>query len=355
MDWAASDIQNSFEYEMIDPFDLDMSLGFIEGVTGGKITESYRGDYRSTASIDIDGASVPANALVRIWHIAEQGGEQVREELGTFMQGKPSARYRYGRRVTSLPLYSTLYRLGTDLVPAETIATVGSNVLDTFNAMVADAGGTPPASSSIDPASTFASKVTWPIGTSVLSKCHSCASAIGGRIEADAHGRTIIEPYQSPSKRADSFSLVSGESAATYVGVNIVQSDWRNHVIASAEVDGTSYVASAKVDVSHPLHRRRIGRWNTEHVELTNFEDGADIQEILDVEAAYRLAQLCEAYDTYNIEMLYRPISCGEVGTFWYADAPDDEGLCIRGLVTQREIKLDAVMAMSLTIEEVAT
>ena len=59
----------SFEYELVDPFDLDLSLGFIDGVTGGRITESYRGDYRSTAFIDIDGELPPIRPLVRIWHV----------------------------------------------------------------------------------------------------------------------------------------------------------------------------------------------------------------------------------------------------------------------------------------------
>lgn len=351
MDWTSPDMRNSFEYELVDPFDLDVSWGWLEGATGGRITESYRGDYRSTASVEIDGEQPPASALVRVWHVAQAGGEELREELGTFSQGRPSLSYRNGRMTGSVPLYSAMWRLAQDVRPASATYAAGTNVADHFRRVVSEAGCTPRLHPSIDEDAGFPSEHTWAGGESVLAECHACANALGGMVQVDAHGRVAIEPYQLPSARADSFAIDQSTAVIERGGVAVTAADWFNCVVVTATVDEAEYVGVAKVAESHPLHMRRVGYWKTDYRAMSDPpEEG--VQEAVDAEAASVLAQEASEPAVYSADMLYRPVRCGEVGTFWYADSPDDPGLAVRGLLVQREIDLDAAMRMRATFEE---
>lgn len=352
MDWNATELANSFEYELIDPFQLDLSLGFLEGVTGGTLTESYRGDFRVTASIEVDGEFPPIRPLIRVWHTAERGDEVVRTELGTFTQGTPSMRYRNGRTFGLIPLYSTMYRLSGDLRPSSTNVAAGTNVVSHFKAVVEESGATPYVHPAMDETATFASKHVWEGGTSVLSECHACADALGGMVGVDSHGRVTVERYQLPSTRSDSFSIDSNTARITRDGVSITTAEWFNCAVVSATVNDKEYVGVAKVDVTHPLHLRRIGYWKTDYSIMADPPESG-VQAAVDAAAASRLSELMGAPSIYSADMLYQPIRCGEVGTFWYQDSPDDEGLFVRALVTQREIDLDPAMRMRVTLEEV--
>lgn len=353
MDWTAPGTGNRFEYELVDPFDLDVSWGWLDNVTGGRITESYRGDYRSTASIDLDGEQPPSNALVRVWHVASAGGEELREEIGTFAQGAPSLSYRNGRLVGSVALHSAMWRLAQDVRPASATYAAGTNVAAHFEQAVSEAGCTPWLHPSLDASKGFPSEHVWKGGESVLSECHACADALGGMVQVDAHGRVAIEPYQLPSARADSFSIDPSTAVIERGGVSVTAAEWFNCVAVTATVEEAEYVGVAKVGESHPLHMRRVGYWKTDYRTMTDPpEEG--VQDAVDAEAASALAQVSSAPAVYSADMLYRPVRCGEVGTFWYADSPDDAGLFVRGLLTQREIDLDAAMRMRATFEEVS-
>lgn len=367
MDWHASGIRNTFEYELIDPFDLDFSLGFIDGVTGCKITETYRGDYRSSASITLDGAELPTGALVRVWHTAELDGETVRQELGTFMQElDPDMAYSYGRKSGAVSLQSTLMRLGTDKRGGDVAVSKSKKIIGHFKTIVEDAGGTPYAYPFFSEAKTFSKAHVWECSESVLSEAQKCADAIGGYIVPDSHGRVCLVPYQLPSLRSVSYEFPSGDSSPVLVGLKCSNSEVVNRVVVSYKHDDVTYYSEKRVDVTHPWHWRKIGRHATKEYsessldELLGYELGEDeeptaaqIQKALDSKADSRLAENTQTYATWSASVLYAPVSCGEVVTLPYNDSPDSEGLFIKGVLTQREITCDASMLMQITIEEV--
>lgn len=360
MDWSASGIRNTFEYELIDPFDLSFSLGYLDGVTGCTITESYRGEYRASACLELDGAELPINALVRVWHIAELDGEIYRHVLGTFMQElNPDMDYAYGRRYGSVPLQSTLLRLGTDRRAGDMAVPKSTAVVPYFERIVSNAGGTSYTSPAFDRSKTFSKGRVWACSESVLSECHRCADAVGGRVETDEMGRVSLVPYQIPSSRAVSHEFQSGDASPVLVGVKTANAEVVNKVVVSYKHDDETYYAVSQVDASHPWHWRKIGR----HVAAEYTENSLDLGEnptaeqikaALQAMADSRLAALSKALRTWGATLLYAPVSCGEVITLPYNDSPDSDGLMIKGMVTQREIECDATMLMSLTIEEVA-
>lgn len=198
----------------------------------------------------------------------------------------------------------------------------------------------------------FASEKAWKGGQSVLEMLHTCASALGAMVGVDAHGRITLEPYQRPAKRSDSFAIDPGTADILRDGVGITAADWFNCAVVTATVDEVEYVGTAKVDPTHPLHLHRIGYWKTDYMTMENPPESG-VQDAVDAAAQTRLAELTSMPNIYSAEMLHRNVTCGEVGTFWYQDSPDDDGLFVRALVTQREIELTPSMRMRVTFEEV--
>lgn len=367
MDWHASGIRNTFEYELIDPFDLDFSLGFLDGVTGCKITETYRGEYRSSASLSLDGAELPIGALVRVWHKAKLGDETVRQELGTFMQElDPDMSYSYGRKHGTVNLQSTLMRLGTDKRAGDLAVPKSKAIVGHFEGIVADSGGTPYVYPFFSETRTFSKGHVWECSASALSEANRCADAIGGDIMPDAHGRVCLVPYQLPSLRSVSYEFPSGGKSPVLVGLKCSNPEVVNRVVVSYKHDDVTYFSERRVDVTHPWHWRKIGRHATKEYsessldELLGYELGegeeptaAQIQKALDAKADSRLAENTQTFATWSASVLYAPVSCGEVVTLPYNDSPGSEGLFIKGMLTQREITCDASMLMQITIEEV--
>lgn len=353
MDWSSSGIRNSFEFEAIDPIDLDTSYGPIDGIVGGTITESYSSDYRSSCSLDCDGADIPLGCLIRIWHIAELDGEIVREELGTFMQDSESGTQIYGRYEGTLDMYSTMLRLGTDIRAGNRSVAKGTNVVSWFGSIVRGSFGTPHVLD-VDPDKTFARAHTWESSQSVLSECHACADALDGYIRPDGHGRTVLEPYVNPRDRAVSFSI---DETMTLPGVEIARPPIVNRVVMTydwtpSSGDTVRLHASASVDPSHPWHCSKIGRWATEDFvadELNVAENAskATVQGAMDKKVAQRLREASQTTLTYSARTLYMPIAAGQVGIFEY------EGISARVLLSEREIQLTPAMLMSLTLQEV--
>lgn len=343
---------NGFEYELIDPFLLDQSFGFLNDVTGGKVTESYRGDYRATASIDIDGEFPDARYLIRIWRVEEGESEQVRTMLGTFTQGKPSIRYINGRKIGSIPLYSSMYRLGLDLVAYPRTYAAGTEIIPLFESIVKESGSTPWVHPGFISGAMFGSETVWEGGETTLSMCHKCANALGAMVGVDSLGRITLEPYQPPAYLSDSFAINSYSADIVCEGVGITTADWCNYAVVTATVDEVEYVGTATVDVNNPLHPKRIGYWKADYSTMSD-PPASDVQAVVELAAKTKLAELSNAPNIYSAEMLYCNITCGEVGTFWYKDSPDDDGLFVRALVTQREIDLTPAMRMRVTFEEV--
>lgn len=353
MDWTATGIENNFEFELIDPFNLEVSRGFLQGVTGGTITEELGSDYFSSMQLDIDGEALDGISLIRVWHVATLGDETVREELGTFMQDGGEADRSMGRSTGSVDLYSTMLRLGTDLRKGDWGIAAGRDAVGFFETIVENSGGTPLVQDRTVTGS-FPAAHVWECGESVLDECQRCADACGGRVGVDTHGRVTMSPAENPALIQPSFSIETGDASLVMPGISISQPEIVNRVVASYERDDIRYFSAAEVPVDHPWHWTRIGRWATEELTVDEIEDGDDPQPILDDAVRARLAEVAYAGVEIGVDMLYRPMAVGHVGTFTYADSPDDPGIGpLRVQLIQREITLDKTMKVTATFREV--
>lgn len=349
MDWHASGITNSYEYEVLD---RSMNhLGWLDGVTGGTISQSYRGDYRVTASLELDGQIPSMNGYVRIWNVASLGGETVRTCLATLMPEIPGMDYVLGRWTGSLDLYSGMKRLDTSLWTKDYGIAKNTAIAPTWSKYVADAGSKPLVSSGISTTKKTGAAMVLEFGTPVLSTCHALADALGGYIEVDPQGRICLVPYVQPKKMGSSWRLQSDADGMMLVGVAKDSPEVVNRVVARYETGARVYYAASTVAAAHPWSFANIGRWETRSMDVDAPGSGTGwLQKMADAE----LASLSDVGGRYEVRTLFDPaVKPGTVGTVAYTDSPDDGGLQFRAFCSQREIELDAAMTTTLTLEEI--
>lgn len=356
MDWYSPDIKNSFEYELVDPFDLTLSLGWLDNVESCTVTEFYKGEYRACARLSLDGGQLPIGALVRVWHIAEQNGEVYRHALGTFMQTlEPDMAYEFGRYYGDVPLQSTLYRLGTDKRAGFYSVMQGTSIVEHFETVIRNSGSTPLVSAALDRSMGFSKSHIWVPPESVLTEARRCADALNARIDVDELGRVILEPNAPIDGRAVSHAIPAGDSSPVFVGLGVRNPQVVNKVVAYYSAGERTYSVSQQVDATHPWHFRKIGRHAV--LECSESDLGEELTDTqiyteLTKRAKARLKDATAAKAEWSATVLYAPIKCGSVIELPYSDSPDGE-LLIKGVLMEREIVCDRNMNTNITIQEV--
>lgn len=356
MNWVSSGIEHEWLFEAVS-HDLETSYGFIDGITGGTLTEAYRADYRSSASLECFGTSIPENCLVRVWHMATLDGETVREEMGTFVPTPYSGTYINGRYVGTLDMQSTLIKLGGDVRSGNRGVQAGTDIVGFFESIVKGSYCVPSVPDSIaSRGKTFPQAHIWQSQTSVLSECHRCAESLNAMVGVDTHGRVTLSPYVAPTGRSESMVIDRG----LLPEVDIDRPDIINKVVCDYQIssgDSTVSISEmATVDGTHPWHPSRIGRWSTETyypegLQFAESDSEAYIRAVLKAYAKARLDDRSNVTTTYSARGIYRPVSTGEVVRFRYYDG---EGhIDVKAMVSSREVKLDATAEMMLSLEEV--
>ena len=350
MDWGASGIRNTYEFERVG-FDLETSLGFVEDVVSGEISENYDGDYRTCLQVDVDGEPLPLTSLLRVWHVSELGGESVREELGTYMLQPDSQQldYEQGRYTGRASLQSVLYGLDTDLRGRDTSIAGTAVVIDTFTQKVSQYGYTPALAYQFQGSTRqWGSAHVWERGESVLDECQRCADALGGYVTVDTHGRVLLDAYTTPTKRPNTWTLTADD----YVdGVGLTQGDIVNYVsVAFTYEDGNgkqrTLIGTAGLDKFDPYGWKSIGRWSSANYEIASLAD--QTQAGINAVAQQYLRAASTATRTFSLTMPYAPIPCGSVGIV------EVGGLVTRAVVSTRSIDLDTAGLMQLGLKEIA-
>lgn len=347
MDWHASGITNDYEFEILD--NSLAHVGWLDGVTGGTITQSYRGDYRVRATIETDGTEPPAGCYVRIWSVASLGGETVRTMLATLVPDLPGGEYSLGRWTRSIDLYSAMKRLDTALFVKDVGVAKNRNIVDFWRYLVQTGGAVDSVLSGTGIGKKTAEARVFEFGTPLLSACHELADMVGGYIGIVPSGKVQLQPYVLPSKRSASWSLDSGPGSVMHVGIGADAPDPVNRVIARYEGATQVWYATADVPASHPWSRARTGAVVAEVIDDPQGSGAGWLQKLVDSELASR----SEVSGVYEVTTLFDPaIQPGTVGTVAYSDGPDGTGLSFKAFCSQREIALDAAMTTTLTLEE---
>ena len=356
MDWSSSGIKHEFAYELVDAVTLDSRGRWLDGVTGGTITESYRSEARSTCTLELDGSSVPWGCAVRVRHYAYLGAESFSEVLGTFQPEPMDSTYEYGRRSGSVDMYSSLKKLSTHFYKGVTGVAKGAAIVPHFKAVVADGQAVPWVSPSLSTSKGFGAYYAWVRPKeSDYAEAQRCADALGAYLGVDAQGRVTLTPYVLPQKMSESWRLEGG----AMLGVDIDEPDIVNRVVVAYEDNSggktKTYTAMATLADSSPWSYKKIGRFETVEANAPTFDDGvsaSQIQTALDKLVAQELAAH-QGKATYTVSALYDPnVRCATAGRFVYADSPADKGISARVFCSERQIDL-TYGDMTLTLEEV--
>lgn len=354
IDYTSSGVRQTWEFVLCDSRTLE-ELEALNGVTGFELAESWRGDFRQTGTIDLDGTALPNWAAVRVYLVSQQSDELERTELCTLLPAPADVKTIYGRGVASVPLRSMMAKLDSNLNPADVGVSAGQSVQAHFEQVCSDSGAVPWTHPGIEAAAPLTSSArVWSAGESYLTEAHAMANACNGRIEPDAHGRVCLVPYQNPANVAESFEIPTGAASITLPGFTQQGATIVNRVIASYSRNDEKWFSVATVDVSHPWHFGRIGRWEVLEVNPPEIPEGANVQAVLDKLTAQTLKAHSDTRATYSLQMAYMPVRVGQVGTVYYKDSPAMEPIEVLGFVSQRSIKKDGGgVLMELTIEEV--
>ena len=360
-DWSASGIKNEFAFECVDIKQLDSHICWLDGVTGGKITQTYRGDYRTSATLDFDGTEIPKHCAIRIWHTASLNSDSVTEELATLIPQNASNNLLRGRITGSLDLYSAMRFLDNDLLTNNVTVAKNTQAWYKFKTLCTNGGHMPNISSGIQSTDArLASAWVCEHGKSVLTAMQKMADVANGYIVMDTHGRVCLQPYVNPSKAATSGDITTGVNSLILLGVDIGTGDICNKVITSYETGSDNnkkvYTAEAKLDAAHPWSFQSLGYWAAQEVNSPTFSDKdseTTIQAQLQATVDKALAQASSYTRTFGLDMLYTPlVRVGAAYDLFYQDSDDGEKIAANVFISQKEIELTAAMQCSLTCEE---
>lgn len=362
LDWTASGIENTFRFECVDSKQLGNHICDLEGVTGGKLTESYRGDYRVSASLDLDGTEIPEHCAVRIWHTARLGAQSVTERLATLIPQPPSRTLERGRITGSVELYSAMRSLDHDLLTSNCTIAKNTVAWSRFKSIVGNSGQVPYIDAGVQSANAkLGTAWTWEHGKSALTAAQKMADVCGGYIEVDTYGQICLVPYENPANRATGGTIATGVQSLVLMGVTLSQGDICNKVVCSYETgSGTNkktYTAAAELDPAHPWSFASIGRWCAEEVEspstINDKSSASYINSQLAATCKKYLASKSATTRTFGVDMLYTPeVQVGNAMWLDYRDADGGEHVNANVFISQREVELDAAMKTSLTCEE---
>lgn len=348
MDWTASGITNTFEFETLDS--KLRHTGWLENVTGGSIEESYRGDYRVTASLDLDGEVPPLAGYVRIWNVATLGDEAVRTCLATLVPERPSMELLHGRWVGSVDLYSAMKNMDDTLRLKDGALSKGKALLAEWRKFVNDNGAVAGTTTGISSTAKSTKAIVWEFGSPILSDAQTLADALNGYMGVDPQGRVTLTPYIAPAKRPQSWRLDSSERSIILPGLEMEPAEAVNRIAARYESNGKAWYAHSDAKASDPRSAAAIGHVVTETIDVETVVGGQSgwLQTYADRQLASRLA----TKDSYEVVTLFDPsIRPGTAGTLEYSDSPSGEGVTKRVFCSQREIELSPAMTMTLTLE----
>lgn len=350
IDYTASGIAHRLEFVLVDSRTLE-EVEPLAGVVGFSLSESWRGDYRQTGQIDVDGERLPLWAGVRCYVNTSQGAESAREAICTLVPNPAPVEVSKGRETASYDLKSMLSKLGGNLQARDVGVSAGTDPAAHFSKVVTACGAVPWVHPGCMGYKTRAARV-WEAGKSYLTEAHAMADACGGRVEPDAMGRVCMVPYQNPSSIGESFSIPAGAASVVLPGLTESGAEICNRVVASYSQDDRRWYSVATVSPSHPWSFERIGRWEVLEVQPPQIEDLGTVQGVLDALTARTLASHSDVASTWGASMLYMQARVGQAGTLSYSDG--STALAVRGFVSAREVKWDGVALVSeLTLEEV--
>lgn len=344
MDWMDRSRIDRFTYEMIDPFNIDTSRGYLENVVSSStmITHGYYTDTRVSAKITVADHNYIPYSLIRIHHYVDD--ENFHEELGTFFVSSISSSTEYVKEDT-FNLVSMINRISDDVLPWNYSIGMNKSALNAIKDLFSKFG----VSYSILAGcgdKVYSSAVVYGVGESVLSTIFELASFCGNRLGVNGHGTLTLSPYSVPSSKTPVFEF--NDHNGTVIGAitkNNNPFDSVNRVVVSAEKNEQKVTGYADVDNASAIAYSKLGRRKAV-IETVN-----ELSPFNGSQASLKAKSLLASYEQdpaeYSFQGIYTNLNPGDVVTIGI------DGQYKKAMIKNKEFTLDPGMACSYTCKEV--
>lgn len=345
MDWYDKTRQDRFIFEMVDPFDLDKSRGYLDNVIvdSCQITQGYYTDTRISAKLEVADHNYIDYSLIRIHHYVDN--ESFHEELGTFFVASRT-RDENQTNKESFTLTSMLDRISDDVLTYNYV--VAQN--KTAHEVLKDLFEKFSVPYSLEPGinnKTYTSSTVYEVGSSVLSTIFDIASDAKLRIDVNGHGVAIVTNYVEPKSKTSVFDFnfqngtINGEVSKSNNPFDAV-----NRVLVVSSQSDQSAIGYSDVDEASKIAYGKLGRRNV------SVEQISDLSPFSNAGATEKAKTLMGDYEQdpaeYTFSGLYFPSNVGEVVTIALRN-----GEPVKAMVKNRDINLSAGMICDYTLKEV--
>lgn len=345
MDWTDATRIDKFSFEMIDPFDLDESRGYLENVhnEGASITHGYYTNTRVSGTFTATNHNYIDGSLIRIRHYIDEW--EYSNELGTFFVSSRSSSTQYAKEET-FSLTSMLDRIAEDCLPWNYTISVGKSTTEVltdlfqkFNVDYIFASGCP--------SYTYNTSKVYEVGENVLSTVFDICSQAGARLDVDGHGRVVVSKYVAPSsiEPVAEFNLHNGTISGP-VSKDNNPFDVVNRTIVVASKEDQKVSGYSDIDNSSAISYNKLGRRNTEVYTVENLSPFTGSQ------ATLKAQSLVNGYEQdpaeYNFDGIYRALQPGKTV---YITLDDD--IPHKCMLKSCDIPLEQGMVTSYTFKEV--
>lgn len=209
-DWGASGRRDSYEYRLVDPFSLQETGESVDTVQGeSKLSFNYYGDVIASGTIVTDADTIDDN-LVRVYHTASVGGEEVTEVLGTFFADSSTATAKHHAVKRTHACYSTLYRHTEDSFVYDFARTAGTNIVGEMRDIVEADGGHLRTLPGIDAGKQHTIDIWFEIGSKKGEALRTICGWCGWELGVDPYGYVTVGPYVSPRQKAVAYTFEDG-------------------------------------------------------------------------------------------------------------------------------------------------
>lgn len=346
MDWMDATRIDKFSFEMIDPFDLDESRGYLDNVKSGSatITKGYYTDTRVSAKLTAVNHNYIYGSLIRIHHFVDE--YDYHNELGTFFVSSRSGNVNNANE-ENFTLTSMLDRIAEDSLPWN----YSINVNQTSNAVLADlfnkfnvtyrlASGCPNY--------TYRTAKVFEVGENVLSTIFEIVGDAGARIDVDGHGVVVVSKYIAPSTVEPNFEFNTHNGTITG-GITKTNNpfDAVNRVIVEATEDDSKVSGFSDIDNSSSISYNKLGRRKTETYSVDNLSPFTGSQ------ATVKAKSLLSSYEQDPAEYSFNGVYIAlETGKTAYISTDDDKE-AHKAMLKSCDIPLTQGLVTKYTFKEV--
>ena len=356
-DWKDLTRRGTVTVTMVNPTDLDATMGELEGVdlSGSSISYGYYADTRVTGKLRVVGDGWVRGTWLRIAYRIPEWDYQT--ELGTFIVTNDSAERQNGAWAYDLDLQSALYGLSTNLLVRPWAIAKNAMALKAMQQCVAGGGGTIVTDGARDYRLKSAKVVE--TGTSRLSAVYALCEMANDRLDVDGHGRVVVAPYVAPASRAPSLAIDLADRRGVAQDGITRTTDWLQMPTVAAvqyryDAGGKQREINASATVASTAHQSYANRGYVV-TDLRQLNEMAPAT----AQRAQQLAKQFLANDAtehveWEVTTTYLPVKAGDVVELVVHDGLEDYQGARKCLVKTCELEL-GTMTMKLTLKETAS